>query len=163
MHMIASPLHGTPYRSTDKAEFGDIAAARVFRAVSLLGSIVALIVLLAGCATARGYRGRAIGTVTGAAALSLDQIKELSQKGVSAETIISILKASGAVYNLTTDDVMELQRASVSKTVIDYMLITPVPRADRPYRYDYYYSPWPMPYLDWHWDWHHDIDFGHHH
>ena len=101
-------------------------------------------------------------------ALTLAQIKEMTARGVSDETILSALQASGAVYNLTSKDVMELQEAKVSPAVMDYLLTAPQLYSRPPprYRYYYYYPPWPYPYwsYDWHWhsDWHHDFHHGHH-
>ena len=128
--------------------------------------LVVAAALLGGCATESVYREAPVATAP--PALTLTQIKEMTAKGVSDETILSALRASRAVYKLTRKNVMELQEAKVSQAVIDYLLSTPqlfaapAPR----YRYYYYYPPpWPYPYwYDWHWhfDWHHDFHHGHH-
>lgn len=121
--------------------------------------------LLGGCATETVYRQPPVVAVP--PALTLAQIKEMTARGVSDETILSALRASRAVYKLTSKDVMELQEAKVSPTVIDYLLTTPQAQPAPPprYRYSYYaYPPWPYWYHDWDWhlDWHHDFHHGHH-
>lgn len=78
----------------------------------------------------------------------MDEIKEMSAKGVSDQTIISALRATRAAYYLTSAHVMELQQAAVSQPVIDYLLSSsqlfpPVPRRV------YYYSH-PAVWMDWH-------------
>lgn len=123
--------------------------------------------LLGGCATT-AYRE--VPASTPPPALTLAQIKEMTARGVSDDTILSALRASRAVYKLTSKDVMELQEAKVSPAVIDYLLSTPQfrPPQPAPVRYRYYYYPPPRPYpywgYDWHWgfDWHHDFHHGHH-
>ena len=120
-----------------------------------LFSLVLAALFLAGCAT---YHEPSV-VRTAPAPLSLAQIKEMSAKGVSDETLLSALRASRAVYLLGSDDVKDLQDAKVSKTVIDYLLTTQqLYRAQRT-RYGYY----PPPY--WYWGgWHHDFgvhDFHH--
>ena len=109
--------------------------------------LVVAAALLGGCATETVYREVPVSNVP--PALTLAQIEEMTAKGVSGETILSALRASRAVYKLTSKDVMELQEAKVSQAVIDYLLSTPqlfaapAPR----YRYYYYYPPpWPYPY-----------------
>lgn len=99
-------------------------------------------------------------------ALTLAQIKEMSAKGVSDDTILNALRASRAVYQLTADDVQDLQNAKVSKAVIDYLLSTPqlYPAGSVRYRYYYYYPVFPYWWHhDWHWDWHHDFHHDFHH
>jgi hypothetical protein len=96
-------------------------------------------------------------------ALTLAQIKEMTARGVSDETILSALRASRAVYRLTSKDVMELQEAKVSPAVMDYLLITlqypPQPPPSVVRRYYNYPPPYPYPYW-WGYGWH--FDFGHH-
>lgn len=127
---------------------------------------LAAAVFLSGCATETVYRE--VPVPTAASVLTLAQIKEMTARGVSDETILSALRASRAVYRLTSQDVLDLQEAKVSQAVIDYLLSTPQLYAQQtPVRYRYYYypPPWPYPYwYDWHWhfDWHHDFHHGHH-
>lgn len=92
--------------------------------------------------------------------LRLADIKELAGKGVSEQTILNVLRASRAIYTLTTQDVTELQEAKVSQAVTDYLLSTPLLYKDdllRSRAY-YYYAPLYPGY--WHWsfhDFHHDV------
>lgn len=124
--------------------------------------LVAAAILASGCATERVYREGPL--VAAPPALTLAQIKEMTAKGVSGETILNALRASRAVYRLTSADVVDLQQANVSQAVIDYLLSTPQLYPPQPvvrYRTYYYYDPWPYWWwYDWHWDygWHH----GHH-
>ena len=96
--------------------------------------------------------------------LSLAEIREMSARGVSDETILTALRASRAVYRLSAQDIAALQEARVSPAVIDYLLKTPeLYQAERRvYRTYYYYYP-PPPYwywrdpfwFGWHHGWHH--------
>lgn len=122
---------------------------------------------VSGCATETVYRQAQV--VTAPPALTLAQIKEMTAKGVSDETILSALRSSRAVYRLTSQDVTDLQEAKVSQAVIDDLLATPqlYPPRPAPRCRTYYYSyppPWPYWYYDWHWHggWHHDFHHGHH-
>lgn len=122
---------------------------------------------VSGCATETVYREPPV--ITAPPALTLAQIKEMTAKGVSDETILSALRSSRAIYWLTSQDVTDLQEAKVSQGVIDYLLSTPQLYSQQPvprYRTYYYYPPpWPYWYYDWHWHWgwHHDFHHGHHH
>jgi hypothetical protein len=93
--------------------------------------------------------------------ISMDEIKEMSAKGVSDQTIISALRATRAAYHLKSVHVTDLQQAGVSQPVIDYLLTTPqiFPPAPPP-PYYYYYSQ-PSVFIDWpfYHDYHHH---GHH-
>jgi len=87
--------------------------------------------------------------------LSLGEIATLSQHHVSAGFIIHYLNDTGAVYRLSTDDVMRLRQEGVSREVIDYLLDTPSLYAPRPYVYggpwypaDFYYGAYCGP--AWH-------------
>lgn len=91
--------------------------------------------------------------------LSLADIKEMAAKGVGEQTILNALRASRAIYTLTTQDVAELQEAKVSRAVIDYLLSTPLLHKDDLLRYRAYYYYWPYYPGYWHWsshDLHHD-------
>lgn len=110
----------------------------------------------AGCATETVYREPPMVRATNA--LTLAQIKEMTAKGVSDETILSALRASRVVYRLSADNVKDLQAANVSAAVIDYLLSTaqrppPQPVVRRYYYYFPYYYPPPYPYWGWY-DWH---------
>ena len=86
--------------------------------------------------------------------LSVADIKEMAVKGVSEQTILNALRASRAIYTLTTKDVTELREAKVSSAVTDYLLSTPLLYKDDLLRYRayYYYSPYYPDY--WHWSFH---------
>jgi hypothetical protein len=91
----------------------------------------------------------------------MDEIKEMSSKGVSDETIISALRATRAAYHLKSVHVADLQQAGVSQAVIDYLLSSPQIFPPTPPRV-YYYSPPPV-WIDWpHFHHHHHHHHGHH-
>lgn len=54
--------------------------------------------------------------------LKLDDIKSLSQAGISDDKIIGMIQQTNSRYNLTTSQVIELKNAGVSQKVIDYMI-----------------------------------------
>lgn len=92
--------------------------------------------------------------------LSVADIKEMAAKGVGEQTILNGLRASRAIYTLTTQDVTDLQEAKVSRAVIDYLLSTPLLYKDDLLRYRAYYYYWPYYPGYWHWsfhDLHHDL------
>ena len=121
--------------------------------------ILAAVVFVSGCATRTSYHRP---PVNAPPTLTLTQIKEMTARGVSDETILTALRTSRAVYKLTSKDVLDLQEAKVSPAVIDYLLSTPQlypPPAPVRYRtYNYYYPP-PWPYY---FGFHHDFHHGHH-
>ena len=129
--------------------------------------ILAAAVFVSGCATRTSYHQP---PVTAPPTLTLTQIKEMTAKGVSDETILTALRASRVIYKLTSKDVLDLQAAKVSPVVIDYLLSTPQISPPQPaprYRTYYYYyppPPWPYWWYDWHghFDFHHDFHHGHH-
>ncbi|HUB68457.1 MAG TPA: hypothetical protein VL981_13310 [Candidatus Methylacidiphilales bacterium] len=87
--------------------------------------------------------------------LSLYDIKALSRAHVSDAIILRYLRDQGTVYSLSSQDVIDLQKAGVSQSVIDYMLQTP--RNYGPYPPPYYGYPYgypgpywgPYPYWGW--------------
>lgn len=90
----------------------------------------------------------------------MDEIKEMSAKRVSDQTIIGALRATRAAYHLKSVHVTDLQQAGVSQFVIDYLLSSPQLFPPAPPRV-YYYSQ-PTVWFDWpyhHHDYHHH---GHH-
>ena len=92
--------------------------------------------------------------------LSLADIKELADKGVSDQTILTVLRASRAIYTLMTQDVTELQEVKVSRAVTDYLLSTPLLYKDDLLRSRAYYHYTPLYPSYWHWsfhDFHHDV------
>ncbi len=54
--------------------------------------------------------------------LNLNDIKSLSQSGISNDKIIGMIQQTNSHYNLTTSQVIELKNAGVSQKVIDYMI-----------------------------------------
>jgi hypothetical protein len=104
---------------------------------------------LVGAATGHAGAGAAIGGVVGAAAggltgaavdssqhkaevkaaaaaqaraaLGLSDVAKLAQSGVSDAVIIEQIRASGAVYQLTADQILWLRQNNVSETVIREM------------------------------------------
>lgn len=92
--------------------------------------------------------------------MSLADIKEMAGKGVSEQTIFNVLRASRAIYTLTTSDVTELQESKVSRAVIDYLLSTPLLYKDDLLRSRAYYYDTPLYPGYWHWsfhDYHHGL------
>lgn len=59
--------------------------------------------------------------------LSLDDIKKMSQIGISDDKIIGTIQSTGSVYHLSTADIDRLKAAGVSDHVIDAMLQTSNP------------------------------------
>lgn len=68
--------------------------------------------------------------------LALEEVIELSRRGVPAETIVRYMRGTTRVYRLDSTDVTRLQKAGVKPPVIDYMLATPTRNAQR------YVDPW---------------------
>lgn len=92
--------------------------------------------------------------------LSLADLKEMAAKGVSEQTMLNVLRASRAIYTLTTQDVRELQEAQVSRSVVDYLLSTPLLYKDDLIRSRAYYNYAPVYPGYWHWsyyDFQHDV------
>lgn len=72
-------------------------------------------------------------------ALSVTDIKVLSQAGVSSDALIDHIRDAHAVYYLSTQDIVDLNSAGVNVRVVDFMLntpryfaFTPVPATERP-------------------------------
>jgi hypothetical protein len=106
----------------------------------------------------------------------LAAVKELVEAGVADDIIVKHVRASGFVFDLTADDILELRRAGVSDEVIEAMIDTALesdtPRERRtravpepddnvyvnlsagwfspwyhyPYAWGYYYDPFPAYY-----------------
>src|SRR5581483_6658484 len=79
--------------------------------------------------------------------LSLNDIVELSQRGLSPQFIIRYLDATAPVYRLSSSDVVQLRHAGVSPEVIDYLLATPEYYARRVYYAPYPYYPYPTVFV----------------
>ncbi|MCI5051619.1 MAG: hypothetical protein MRY21_00605 [Simkaniaceae bacterium] len=56
--------------------------------------------------------------------LTISDIKSLSQAGISDNKIIELIDKTHSRYNLSSKQVIELQKAGVSQRVINYMLNT---------------------------------------
>lgn len=56
--------------------------------------------------------------------LSINDIKKMSQAGITDDKIIGTIHTTGSVYHLTSSDIQDLKNAGVSQRVIDYMLKT---------------------------------------
>lgn len=56
--------------------------------------------------------------------LSIEDVKKMSEAGISEEKIIATIHSTGSIYHLSTSDVEELKNAGVSQRIIDYMLKT---------------------------------------
>ncbi len=57
--------------------------------------------------------------------LSMQDIKKMSQAGITDDKIIGAIHSTGSVYHLSTSDVQELRNNGVSQRVVDHMLQTP--------------------------------------
>ena len=117
---------------------------------------------MSGCVS---YDQRNAPSLVSRTAPTLEQIKEMSDKGVSEEIILTTLRAARAVYTLTSKEVVELQQAGVSQTIIDYLLSTPRLFGQKVRRYRYYYPPYYYPNFYYHSGWHfgaHHYGHGHH-
>ena len=156
----------TPHAAVGHASHGQSGPDAVRHCPRIMHGCFAVILMLAaallcGCATETVHPQPP--AVAAPPALTLAQVKEMTSRGVSDETILGALRASGGVYHLTNNDLLELQEAKVSPAVMDYLLSTrqhpPPPPSPPPVRYRYYYyPPVPYPYFNWYFDFHH----GHH-
>lgn len=86
--------------------------------------------------------------------LSPADIMELAEKRVPSSFTVRYLRGTGAVYHLTTDDVLLLRRAGVGKPVIDHLLASPAlyaPMVDPFWDYhDPFWWPEPLPIRHYH-------------
>lgn len=56
--------------------------------------------------------------------LTVDDIKKMSQAGLSDTEIITQIDTTHSVFYLSTADIMDLKQVGVSQKVIDYMIKT---------------------------------------
>ena len=56
--------------------------------------------------------------------LSINDIKSMSKNGLSDNVIIGQIQATGSVFYLKTDEIIDLKNSGVSQRVIDYMIQT---------------------------------------
>lgn len=92
--------------------------------------------------------------------MTINDIIALSQDSVSADVIISQMKATDSYFRLSTDDIVALRKAGVNDNVINAMIETanhPPQQHERevypayyPYSwyswYPYYWYPWYYPF-----------------
>ena len=91
---------------------------------SLRGGLAALLcVLLVGC--------RSLTSSSSPDPLSISEVLALHQQGLADAEIIQRIAQSGAVYPLSSEDVLRLREAGVSPAVVDFMLNTRVEAAAR--------------------------------
>ena len=82
--------------------------------------------------------------------LTLDEIMELSQRGVPGTFIVHYLRPTYYVYKLNSDDVTRLKQSGVPEGVIRYLLATPAMYS--PSQAPVWYEDDPHahdPYWDW--------------
>jgi hypothetical protein len=96
--------------------------------------------------------------------MTINDIIALSQDSVSAEVIISQMKATDSFFRLTTDDIVALRKAGVNDKVINEMIQTGNrPRDTREhtvvYPAYYPYSWYPWYYYSWY-PWYSSYYFG---
>jgi hypothetical protein len=63
---------------------------------------------------------------------SLEEIKAMARSGVSDDVIINQIASTRAVYQLSADAIVDLNRAGVSPKVVNYMINTPGTAAAAP-------------------------------
>jgi len=56
--------------------------------------------------------------------LSINDIKAMSKNGLSDNVIIGQIQATGSLFYLNTDQIIDLKNSGVSQRVIDYMIQT---------------------------------------
>ena len=78
--------------------------------------------------------------------LSLIDIENLSRARVNDGVTLRYLRNTGTIYTLNSADVINLRRAGVSQSVIDYMLQTAREYYDYPPVYDPWFGPWWGPW-----------------
>jgi hypothetical protein len=59
--------------------------------------------------------------------LSIDDIVQMSKKGISDDVIISSIKGNGKKFDLNADEMAELKKLGVSETVVKYMVDPALP------------------------------------
>lgn len=56
--------------------------------------------------------------------LSVQDVKNMSKSGLNDEVIINQIKATNSVFNLTSNQIIDLKKSGVSQSVINYMIET---------------------------------------
>lgn len=93
--------------------------------------------------------------------MTVNDIIALSQDSVSADVIISQMKATDSYFQLTTADIVALRKAGVNDKVINAMIQTsqnPPEKRTRTYIYSPYYPYWwyswyPYSWYSWYSPW----------
>ena len=62
--------------------------------------------------------------------MTVADIKALAKGGLSDEVILSQIRSNHAVFNLSTEEIIDLNTSKVSQKVIDFMINTGSPRRD---------------------------------
>ncbi|MEJ2368796.1 MAG: hypothetical protein P8Z49_10730 [Acidobacteriota bacterium] len=112
----------------------------------VIASLIAGILVLAGCAGMNEPRPTVPGPVTVA------QIVKMSKDGVPAQQIIDKMRRSRTVYRLKASELAKLKQEGVPDAVIDYMQQTYLDATRREERNRYHWSYlgyWGYPYPYW--------------
>ena len=62
--------------------------------------------------------------------MTVADIKALTKAGLSDEVILSQIRSQHAVFNLSTEEIIDLNTSKTSPKVIDFMLNTGRPRSN---------------------------------
>lgn len=99
--------------------------------------------------------------------MTINDIISLSQDSVSADVIISQMKATDSYFRLSTEDIVALRKAGVNDKVINAMIQTGnEPREKRESvdtypAYYYYYPYWGYAWYPYYWNsWYYPYYFG---
>ncbi len=127
--------------------------------IAFMVILIPLCGMIVGCATAwNAYDDRGAPPDT-LRAMTMQDVIALSQAKVADDVIISQIRASGTYFTLSTQDIIDLTNAGVSKAVIQAMIktgeVSGRESGGRYYYYPPYYSPWyfwadyPFYYYPW--------------
>ena len=86
--------------------------------------------------------------------MTINDVIALTQDSVSADVIISQMKATDSYFRLTTDDIVALRKAGVNDKVINAMIQTannPPERRTRTIVYPSYYPYWWYTWYPYYW------------
>jgi len=104
----------------------DSVSKRSLRRLAFFLSLAAMVLMLSGCASMGRSRPEAV---------TVPQIISMARSGISADDIISKIKASGTVYRLKASQLAQLENEGVPAKVIDYMQGTYLKAVERDTRY----------------------------
>jgi hypothetical protein len=105
---------------------------------AILGNLPGSFGVMAGCLAALLIVGCASDLLK--PAVTVEQIVEMGQQGVPADTIIDRIKQSGAVYRLPASRLVALGEMGVPGPVLDYMQQTHFKVAGQHAVEEYYFS-----------------------